>query len=41
MHLAHRLASQLEGELARRLEDVADVSVHVEPPEGHEAGKLA
>jgi divalent metal cation (Fe/Co/Zn/Cd) transporter len=28
---AHQLASQLEGELSRRLVDVADVSVHLEP----------
>jgi divalent metal cation (Fe/Co/Zn/Cd) transporter len=29
---AHYLASRLEQELASRLEDVADVSVHLEPP---------
>jgi len=28
---AHQLASQLESELSRRLVDVADVSVHLEP----------
>jgi cation diffusion facilitator family transporter len=28
---AHQLASQLEGELGRRLVDVADVSIHLEP----------
>jgi cation diffusion facilitator family transporter len=30
---AHYLASRLEQELASRLEDVADVSVHLEPPD--------
>jgi cation diffusion facilitator family transporter len=30
---AHRLASQLEEELSRRLEEVAEVSVHLEPPD--------
>jgi len=30
---AHFLASQLEQELGRRLVDVADVSVHLEPPD--------
>jgi len=28
---AHQLASQLENELSRRLPDIADVSVHIEP----------
>lgn len=28
---AHDLASQLEGELSRRLPDVSDISVHIEP----------
>jgi divalent metal cation (Fe/Co/Zn/Cd) transporter len=28
---AHELASQLEGELSRRLPDVSDISVHLEP----------
>lgn len=31
--VAHRLASQVEQELSRRLDEVADVSVHLEPPE--------
>lgn len=30
---AHRLASRLELELSRRLEEVAEVSVHLEPPD--------
>lgn len=30
---AHLLASHLEQELSRRLEDAADVSIHLEPPE--------
>jgi cation diffusion facilitator family transporter len=31
--VAHRLASQLELELSRRIEEVAEVSVHLEPPD--------
>jgi divalent metal cation (Fe/Co/Zn/Cd) transporter len=30
---AHDLASQLEQELNRRLPEIANVSVHLEPPE--------
>jgi len=30
---AHDLASSLEGELHRRLQDVAEITVHLEPPD--------